>query len=65
MPKAKSTRKAEPEIRPEVTAKNMKAQLGRLLSRVGFGNERIIITRNGEKIAALISIADFEKLNAA
>lgn len=51
--------------RPEVSAKNMKAQLGRLLSRVGYGNERIVITRNGERIAALVSAADLDALDGA
>ena len=65
MMKAKSARKAEPEIRPEVTAKDAKGQLGELLSRVGFGNERIAITRHGKRIAALVSAADLDSLDGA
>lgn len=65
MRKAKTDSKAPTEPRPEVTARNMKAQIGRLLSRVGYGKERIIITRNGERIAALVSAADLDALDAA
>jgi prevent-host-death family protein len=60
MRKAKTDSKATHE---EVTAKNVKSQLGRLLSRVGFGNERIVITRNGERVAALVSAQDLERLD--
>lgn len=60
MRKVKTDSKAE---WPEVTAKNIKGQLGRLLSRVGYGKERIVITRNGERIAALVSAADLDRLD--
>ncbi len=65
MTKPKITRKAEPETPPEITAKNAKGQLGSLLSRVGFGNERIAITRHGKRIAALVSARDLETLEGA
>ena len=65
MMKPKTTRKAEAEIRPEVSAKDAKGQLGQLLSRVGFGNERIAITRHGKRIAALVSAADLDALDGA
>jgi prevent-host-death family protein len=62
-------RKAKPDSktieRPEVGAKEAKGQLSALLSRVGFGNERIAITRNGKRIAALVSAADLDTLDAA
>lgn len=65
MPKAKTARKSPPEDRAEVTARNAKGQFGALLSRVGFGNERIAITRHGKRIAALVSAQDLETLDGA
>ena len=65
MQKPKITRKAPSEIRPEISAKDAKGQLGALLSRVGFGKERIIITRHGKRIAALVSAADLDALDGA
>jgi prevent-host-death family protein len=62
MPKQKEARKAPPA---EVTALEFKGRLSELLSRVGFGNERIAITRHGKKIAALVSAQDLETLDGA
>jgi prevent-host-death family protein len=33
-----------------------------LLSQVGFGRERVVLCRNGKKVAALIPMADLEFL---
>ncbi|KAA0022662.1 type II toxin-antitoxin system prevent-host-death family antitoxin [Antrihabitans cavernicola] len=41
-----------------------RAELAQLCSRVSYGSERIILTRNGRPGAALVSIADLEKLRA-
>lgn len=49
----------------EINAKAVKGQLGALLSRVGFGGERISITRHGKRIAALVSAQDLELLDGA
>lgn len=60
MPKPKDRRKPV-----EITALELKRGLGEILSRVGFGNERIAITRNGKKIAALVSTQDLDQLDGA
>ena len=60
MPKREKGRKPV-----EVTALELKGALGEFLSRVGFGQERIAITRNGKKIAALVSAQDLEILDGA
>jgi prevent-host-death family protein len=61
MPKQRDARKPE----QTVTAVEFRASLGELLSRVGFGNERIAITRDGKKIAVLVSARDLEALDGA
>ena len=64
MRKAKSDSKTSTAIqREEINAKAMKGQLGELLSRVGFGGERIVITRHGKRIAALVSADDLDRLD--
>lgn len=49
----------------EVTADDAKRVFGELLSRVGFGRERIVITRHGKRIAALVSVSDLDLLPAS
>lgn len=49
----------------EVPSEDARRDFGELLSRVGFGGERIVITRHGKPVAALVSIADHERLTAA
>lgn len=61
MDEATETRKPESD---EVNAEEAKRTLSELLSRAGFGKERIPITRHGKRIAALVSAEDLEKLNA-
>lgn len=62
MAKQKEARKPAPV---EVGALEFKGRLGEMLSRVGFGNERIVILRHGKKIAALVSAQDLETLDGA
>ncbi len=62
---AKSQGSHKPTKQVEVTAITVKLNLGALLSRVGFGNERIAITRHGKRIAALVSAQDLERLDGA
>lgn len=38
--------------------------LGDLVSRAGYGNERIVIVRHGKQAAALIGVKDLERLRA-
>lgn len=50
----------------EANATEVAKVFGDFLGRAGFGGERIVITRNGKPIAALIGLPDFERLvNAA
>lgn len=48
----------------EVPADEARAALGDLLDRAGWKGERIAITRHGKRIAALVSIADLDTLEA-
>lgn len=65
MATTKGARKEPAPVRQEVPAEDAKRTLGELLSRVGFGNERIPITRHGKRIAALVSAADLDALDGA
>jgi prevent-host-death family protein len=64
MPKAEPSGKPAAESCTEVTAREAKGHLGALLSRVGFGRERIAISRHGKRIAGLVSAADLDVLDA-
>ena len=48
-----------------VTAARARALLPELLSKVAFGGERIVISRNGKLTAVLVSIDDLRVLHAA
>lgn len=63
MPKQKEAVAVPVPPRSEIGAEDAKRTLGDLLSRVGFGNERIVITRHGKRIAALVSAQDLERLD--
>lgn len=49
----------------EVGALELKGRLSELLSRVGFGKERVAITRHGKRIAWLVPAQDLEQLDGA
>lgn len=49
----------------EVGAEEAKRSFGELLARAGFGGERIVITRHGKQIAALVPTRDLATLDAA
>jgi prevent-host-death family protein len=53
---------AKREEVPVVEARN---RLGELLDRAGFLGERIVITRNGKPLVALVSMADLATIEAA
>lgn len=42
----------------------VKARLSEIIGRIRFGEERIIVTRRGIHVAALISIDDLKRLEA-
>jgi prevent-host-death family protein len=46
----------------EVQAEDARVGFADLLNRVGFSDERFIITRYGKPIAALLPMGDFESL---
>lgn len=48
----------------EVGAEDARKGLTELMGRAGFGDERIVLTRNGKPMAALIGMADLERLRA-
>lgn len=49
----------------EVQAEDARVGLADLLNRVGFTDERFIITRYGKPIAALLPMSDFQSLTTA
>ena len=61
MPKADASHKPNYE---EITIEDVRTNLGDLANRVGYGGERLVITRHGKPVAALVSIADLEQLPA-
>jgi len=42
-----------------------KAKLSELLARVAYGDEQYVIERRGKPVAALVSVEDLERLEAA
>jgi len=49
----------------ELTSKEAARNFSALVSRAAFGGERIVLTRHGRPIAAVVSVADLEKLTQA
>lgn len=47
-----------------VTTGEARQQLADLINRAAFGGERVILTRRGKRVAALISIEDLELIEA-
>ena len=41
----------------------LRGNLGDTVNRVAFADERVFITRNGKKVAAIVSIEDVELLD--
>lgn len=41
-----------------------RSTLGDLVLRAGFGNERVVLTRKGRQIAAIVGLKDLERLRA-
>lgn len=52
------------EVGEQVPVVDVQRRLAELMSRAGFGGERIILTRNGKPTAAMISMKDLERLRA-
>lgn len=64
MAKPKGGRKST-EASAAVTADVAKRSFGELIARAGFGKERIVITRHGKPLAALVSAQDLAALTDA
>ena len=47
----------------KVSAARAKAHLSALMAEVAYGGEHVIIERRGKPLAALVSIADLERLD--
>ncbi len=55
---------AEPPRRlgdEDISIADLRARLGDLVSRVSYKHDRIVITKHGKPVAALISASDMEK----
>lgn len=48
----------------QVTMTMLRQNLGEFVNRAAYGNERIILVSRGELQAAIVSIADLERLQA-
>ena len=46
----------------EIPASEVRAQISEVISRVAYGGERVIISRNGKPQVAVIPIADLDRL---
>ncbi|MGH3375285.1 MAG: type II toxin-antitoxin system Phd/YefM family antitoxin [Actinoallomurus sp.] len=46
----------------EVPVTQARADLAELVSRVGYSGERILLTRHGKALAALVPVSDLEEL---
>lgn len=46
----------------EIPVTQARAEFADLVNRVGYGGERIVVTRHGKPLAAIVSAADFEQL---
>jgi prevent-host-death family protein len=46
----------------EIPVTQARAELAELVNRVVYGGERIVMTRHGKPLAAIVSAADFERL---
>ena len=47
-----------------VSAEEARNQFAEILNKVAYGHERTIVTRRGKRVAAIVSIEDFELLEA-
>ncbi|MCS0600771.1 type II toxin-antitoxin system Phd/YefM family antitoxin [Streptomyces sp. LP11] len=48
----------------EIPVTRARAELADLINRVVYGGERVVVTRHGKPLAALVSAADLERLDA-
>ncbi|WP_137990731.1 type II toxin-antitoxin system Phd/YefM family antitoxin [Streptomyces vilmorinianum] len=48
----------------EIPVTQARAELADLINRVVYGNERVVVTRHGKPLVALVSAADLARLEA-
>ncbi|MEU3526247.1 type II toxin-antitoxin system Phd/YefM family antitoxin [Streptomyces sp. NPDC038707] len=48
----------------EIPVTQARAELAELINRVVYGGERVVVTRHGKPLVALVSAADLERLVA-
>ncbi|WP_326696332.1 type II toxin-antitoxin system Phd/YefM family antitoxin [Streptomyces sp. NBC_01754] len=48
----------------EIPVTQARAELAELINRVVYGGERVVVTRHGKPLVALVSAADLGKLEA-
>jgi prevent-host-death family protein len=48
----------------EIPVTQARAELADLINRVVYSDERVVVTRHGKPLVALVSAADLEKLEA-
>lgn len=49
----------------EIPVTQARAELADLINRVVYGGERVVVTRHGKPLVALVSAADLERLESA
>lgn len=59
------TKARRKQQRPQFTADEARDDMREVLNRAEFAGERVVITRHGKPAAAVVSIADLEKLEGA
>lgn len=47
---------------PEIPASEVRGQISEVISRVAFGGERLVISRNGNVRVAIVPISDLDRL---
>ena len=48
----------------EIPVTQARAELAELINKVVYGGERVVVTRHGKPLVALVSAADLEQLEA-
>jgi prevent-host-death family protein len=48
----------------QIPVTQARAELADLINRVVYGGERVVVTRHGKPLVALVSAADLERLDA-
>ncbi|WP_455359566.1 type II toxin-antitoxin system Phd/YefM family antitoxin [Streptomyces sp. SYSU K21746] len=49
----------------EIPVTQARAELAELINRVVYGGERVVVTRHGKPLVALVSAADLQRLESA